>query len=99
MLSSPFVAWRTLFFTTSILWLIGMTITLSKIFSAPPYNFSINAVGAPNLSTFVASVLEMLVAGLLDGVAKKMSKANNVIFGECTDFVHILQSGSFDNYF
>jgi hypothetical protein len=83
MLLSPPVAWGTLLFTTSISWLVGIAITLSQIFSAPPYNFSINAVGACNLSAFVASLLGMLVAGpLLDGIAKKMSKANKGIFGE-----------------
>ncbi|ORY13771.1 major facilitator superfamily domain-containing protein [Clohesyomyces aquaticus] len=81
MLLSPAVAWGTLLFTTSISWLVGISITLSQIFSAPPYNFSIKAVGACNLSAFVASIIGMAVAGpLIDGIAKKMSKGNRGIF-------------------
>lgn len=82
-LGSPMVAWATLLFTTCISWLVLISITLSQIFSAPPYNFSIVAVGATNLSSFVASLLATLVAGpLIDGVATLMSKKNRGTFGE-----------------
>jgi hypothetical protein len=82
MVLSPSVAWGTLLFTTSISWLVGISITLSQIFSVEPYNFSINAVGASNLPAFVASVIGMLVASpLLDGTVKVLSKANKGIFG------------------
>ena len=81
LLASPAVAWATLLFTTCISWLVGISITLSQIFSAPPYNFSVSSVGATNLSSFVASVLGTLIAGpLIDGIVKRMSKRNNGIF-------------------
>ncbi|XP_014560971.1 hypothetical protein COCVIDRAFT_87770 [Bipolaris victoriae FI3] len=81
MIASPVVMWATLLFTICISWLVLISITLSQIFSAPPYNFSVSAVGATNMSSFVASVLATLIAGpIIDGVAKLMSKHNNGIF-------------------
>ncbi|EUC43241.1 hypothetical protein COCMIDRAFT_101296 [Bipolaris oryzae ATCC 44560] len=81
MIVSPVVMWATLLFTICISWLVLISITLSQIFSAPPYNFSVSAVGATNMSSFVASVLATLIAGpIIDGVAKLMSKHNNGIF-------------------
>lgn len=83
-LGSPMVVWATLLFTTCISWLVFISITLSQIFSAPPYNFSIVAVGATNLSSFVASVLATVIAGpLIDGLATLMSKKNKGTFGMC----------------
>lgn len=81
-LGSPMAVWATLLFTTCISWLVFISITLSQIFSAPPYSFSIVAVGATNVSSFVASVLATVVAGpLIDGLAKFMAKKNKGIFG------------------
>jgi hypothetical protein len=82
MLGSPVVLWATLLFTTCISWLVGISITLSQIFSAPPYNFSVTAVGLTNLSAFAASLLATLIAGpLIDGLVKKMSMRNGGTFG------------------
>lgn len=81
-LGSPMVVWATLLFTTCISWLVFISITLSQIFSAPPYSFSVGAVGATNLSSFVASVLATVISGpLVDGLAKLMAKKNNGSFG------------------
>ncbi|KAL1970200.1 hypothetical protein VTN77DRAFT_5360 [Rasamsonia byssochlamydoides] len=81
LLGSPAVVWATILFTTCISWLVGISVTLSQIFSAPPYSFSIGGVGATNMSSFVASVIGTLVAGpLIDGVVTRMSKRNNGIF-------------------
>jgi len=83
MLASPVVVWATLLFTTCISWLVLISITLSQIFAAPPYNFSVSAVGATNVSSFVASLIGTLVAGpLIDGVVKFMAKRNKGIFGK-----------------
>lgn len=82
MLASPIVVWGTLLFTTGISWLVLISITLSQIFSAPPYNFSVAAVGAANMSPFVATLIGTVVSGpLIDGVAKYMSGRNKGIFG------------------
>lgn len=83
MIVSPIVMWATLLFTICISWLVLISITLSQIFSAPPYNFSVSAVGATNVSSFIASVLATLVAGyIIDGVARYMSTRNNGVFGK-----------------
>lgn len=81
MLASPIVLWATLLFTTCISWLVLISITLSQIFSAPPYNFSVSSVGATNLSSFVATLLATAVAGpAIDGVVKLMSRKNGGTF-------------------
>ncbi|KAJ6027746.1 hypothetical protein N7499_001204 [Penicillium canescens] len=81
LLASPAVLWATLLFTICISWLVAISLTLSQIFSAPPYNFSVGAVGATNMASFVASVLGTIVAGpLIDGVVTRMSKMNGGIF-------------------
>lgn len=82
MIASPVVVWATLLFTICISWLVLISITLSQIFSGPPYNFSVSQVGATNVSSFVASLIATLIAGpIIDGVAKLISKYNNGIFG------------------
>jgi hypothetical protein len=82
MLASPAVLWATLLFTTCISWLVGIAVTLSQIFSAPPYNFSVGAVGATNLSSFVASFIGTLIAGpLVDGLVRRMARMNGGTFG------------------
>ncbi|KAJ5600490.1 cycloheximide resistance protein [Penicillium hetheringtonii] len=63
LVASPAVLWAIILFTTCISWLVGVSLTLSQIFSAPPYNFSVVGVGATNLSSFVASFLGTLTAG------------------------------------
>jgi len=84
-IASPVVIWATLLFTICISWLVLISITLSQIFSAPPYSFSVSAVGATNVSSFVASLLATLVAGpVIDGVAKLLSRRNNGTFGKST---------------
>ncbi|KAL2154583.1 hypothetical protein VTH82DRAFT_3259 [Thermothelomyces myriococcoides] len=81
LLVSPMVCWATLLFTTCISWLVLISITLSQIFSAPPYSFSVAAVGASNVSSFVATLIATAAAGpLIDGVAKWMSKLNKGTF-------------------
>ena len=82
LVASPAVLWAIILFTTCISWLVGVSLTLSQIFSAPPYNFSVVGVGATNLSSFVASFLGTLTAGpMIDGLVSKMSKMNGGIFG------------------
>jgi len=82
LLASPVVVWATLLFTTCISWLVGISITISQIFSAPPYNFTVRQVGLTNLSSFVASLLATLIAEpLTDGIARFMSRKNNGVYG------------------
>ncbi|KKA30557.1 hypothetical protein TD95_004518 [Thielaviopsis punctulata] len=81
MLVSPAVAWGTLIFSTSISWLVLLTVTVSQIFSAPPYNFNVVAVGATNLAPFVAAMVATAISGpLVDGTGAFMSRLNGGIF-------------------
>jgi len=92
MLASPAVLWATLLFTTCISWLVGISVTLSQIFSAPPYNFSVTAVGLTNLSSFVASILATLIAGpLIDGVVRRMSMRNGGTFGKSQSAISVAE--------
>lgn len=89
MLGSPAVLWATLLFTICISWLVGISITLSQIFSAPPYNFSVSAVGLTNLSSFVASLIGTLISGpIIDGLIRKMSMRNGGIFGKPREILY-----------
>lgn len=82
LVASPVVLWATILFTTCISWLVLISLTLSQIFSAPPYNFSVGAVGATNVASFVASLIGTIVAGpLVDGVATRLAKLNKGTFG------------------
>jgi MFS family permease len=82
LLASPVVLWATLLFTTCISWLVGISITISQIFSSPPYNFTVSQVGLTNLSSFVASLLATIVAEpLTDGIARFMARKNGGVYG------------------
>ncbi|KAL3485098.1 major facilitator superfamily domain-containing protein [Aspergillus germanicus] len=81
LIASPAVCWAVILFTTCISWLVLISLTISQIFSAPPYSFSVGAVGATNVASFVASLIGTLVAGpLVDGVATRLAKMNKGIF-------------------
>lgn len=83
MITSPIVLWATILFTTCISWLVLISISLSQIFSAPPYNFSVSAVGATNVSSLIATFIATVIAGpIIDGLVKVMSRMNDGIFGE-----------------
>ncbi|KAI1613506.1 major facilitator superfamily domain-containing protein [Exophiala viscosa] len=78
---SPIVFWCTILFTTCVAWLVLIAVTISQIFSGPPYKFGVEQVGATNLSSFVASVIGALVAHRLsDGLAVWMAKKNHGIY-------------------
>lgn len=81
MLGSPIVLWASFLFTATISWLVLVSFVLSQIFSAPPYNFSVAAVGATNISSFVATILGTVVAGpIIDGLVKYMARSNKGIY-------------------
>jgi len=78
---SPPVAFGTILYMTCISWLVLIAVTISQIFSLPPYNFSVEHVGLTNLSSFVASVLASIVAQpLSDGLAVYMAKRNGGVY-------------------
>lgn len=82
MLASPIVVWGAMMFNICISWLVLLTITLSQIFSGPPYNFSVTSVGLTSLSSFIATLIATAFSGLaVDGLVKFMSRKNNGIYG------------------
>ncbi|KAH6695354.1 major facilitator superfamily domain-containing protein [Plectosphaerella plurivora] len=81
MLASPIVVWGAMMFNICISWLVLLTITLSQIFSGPPYNFSVTSVGLTSLSSFIATLIATGFSGLaVDGLVKLMSRHNNGIY-------------------
>ncbi|TVY93179.1 putative MFS-type transporter [Lachnellula willkommii] len=81
LVTSVAIVYGIVIFTTAISWLVMIAVTISLIFSSPPYNFSVAQVGLTNLSGFVASVLGTLVAQpLSDGLAVYMSKRNQGVY-------------------
>ncbi|KAJ9613284.1 hypothetical protein H2200_003226 [Cladophialophora chaetospira] len=78
---SPIVLWTSIVFMTAITWIVILTIGASQIFVAPPYSFSVAAVGNTFLSPFLASIAGTLVAKpLIDGTVKFLAKRNHGIF-------------------
>ncbi|KAK0386869.1 hypothetical protein NLU13_5182 [Sarocladium strictum] len=51
MLGSPLVVWGCFELTICMSWLVMLVITLSQIFSGPPYNFSVTSVGLASLAS------------------------------------------------
>ena len=81
---SPIVLWTSIVFMTAITWIVILTIGASQIFAAPPYSFSVAAVGNTFLSPFLASIVGTVVAkSMIDGAVKFLAKRNNGIFGKC----------------
>ncbi|POR38900.1 hypothetical protein TPAR_00888, partial [Tolypocladium paradoxum] len=81
MLSSPIVVWGSLMFNICISWLVLLSITMSQIFSGPPYSFSVTAVGLTNLSSFIATLIATAFSGMaVDGLVKFMSRKNKGIY-------------------
>jgi hypothetical protein len=82
MLGSPLVIWGSLQLTICMSWLTMLAITLSQIFSGPPYNFSVTAVGLASLSSSVGIFIATCLAGItVDGLVKFMSRKNKGIYG------------------
>lgn len=78
---SPVVFWAGIMFCLNLTWAVGIAVTLSQIFSQPPYNFTITQVGLCNMSSFVASALAVpLGSPLSDGVAKFCARRNKGVY-------------------
>ena len=79
---SPSVLWGGVIYSCGIAWLVLISVTVSQIFSAPPYSFTIIHVGLTKLSSFTASILGALISHpLSDRLAVYMAKHNKGIYG------------------
>lgn len=76
--SYPPVLFATFVYAFSVVWLIVISETISKIFSAPPYHFKTTSVGLLYVATFIGGCLGSAIAGKLsDRIVRLMSKHNN----------------------
>jgi MFS family permease len=74
----PSVLFGTFIYSFSVVWLIVISETISKIFSAHPYNFSTTSVGLLYIATFIGGCLGSAVAGKAsDHIVRIMSRRNN----------------------
>ena len=81
MLIFPQVLFSFLAYGLTTSWLIVVGGVLAELFVAPPYNFSISAVGLVSVSALIGSIIGALVTGpTADWVAKTMSRRNNGIY-------------------
>ena len=78
---SPVVFWAGNMFCLNLTWAVGIAVTLSQIFSAPPYNFTITQVDLCNISSFVFSLIAVpLGSPLSNGVAKYCARRNKGVY-------------------
>lgn len=76
----PAIMWAGIVYGVQIMWLSLLATTQSLIFAAPPYNFSIQAVGDTNFSAFIGGCFGMLWGGAMsDWFTQKMARRNKGI--------------------
>lgn len=80
MLLFPQVLYGFITYGLSTSWLVVMGSILAQIFTAPPYNFSVSAVGLISISPLVASLLGIVSGPLNDWSVKKLSRWNKGIY-------------------
>jgi len=61
----PAIPWTGFMLGVQIMWLSLLSVTQSELFSVPPYNFGIAAVGDTNIAAFVGAIFGMLWGGPL----------------------------------
>jgi MFS family permease len=76
----PAVMWAGIVYGVQVMWLSLLATTQSLIFAAPPYNFSIEAVGDTNFSAFIGGCFGMLWGGAMsDWFTQHMARRNKGI--------------------
>lgn len=77
----PGILFSTLIYSLSVLWLIVISETISKILSKPPYNFPLTSVGLLYIATFIGGCLGSALAGKLsDSIVRAMARRNNGVY-------------------
>lgn len=77
----PAIAYSTIVYSLSVVWLIVMSESLSQLFQAAPYGFSPLSIGLLYIAPFIGGILGSGVAGKLsDILTRYMSRKNNGIF-------------------
>ncbi|KAI5967760.1 hypothetical protein CANMA_002940 [Candida margitis] len=76
----PAVVWSGMIYGFQMFWLSLVINTQSAIYSAEPYNFSVNNVGLTTMGLFIGNVIGMFYGGpFVDWFAIKMAGRNNGI--------------------
>ncbi|ANB12399.1 Hol1p [Sugiyamaella lignohabitans] len=77
----PGILFSTFIYSFSVVWLIVISETISKIFSASPYNFPITPVGLLYIATFLGGCMGSAVAGKAsDLIVRTLSKRNHGVY-------------------
>lgn len=77
----PGVAWAAYSYAVTVAFSIAISVSLSSIFTAAPYNFSTSAVGLAVLSPFVGDILGNLIPGpVADWIVVALSRRNNGVY-------------------
>ncbi|KAF9734281.1 hypothetical protein PMIN03_006557 [Paraphaeosphaeria minitans] len=80
MLLFPQVFYGFITYGLSTSWLVVMGGVLAQIFTAPPYNFSVTAVGLVSISPLVASLLSFVAGPANDYTVKQLARWNGGIY-------------------
>lgn len=80
MLLFPQVLYGFITYGLSTSWLVVMISVMAQLFSGPPYNFSVSAIGLISIAALVASLLGFVAGPLNDWTVKKLARWNNGIY-------------------
>lgn len=80
MLLFPQVLYGFITYGMSTSWLVVMISVLAQLFTVPPYNFSVSAVGLISVAPLVASLLGTIAGPLNDMTVKQLARWNKGIY-------------------
>ncbi|KAF2475771.1 serine/threonine kinase 16 [Lindgomyces ingoldianus] len=80
MLLFPQVLYGFITYGLSTSWLVVMISVLAQLFTVPPYNFSVSAVGLISIAPLIASFLGFMAGPLNDWTVKALARRNNGIY-------------------
>lgn len=80
MLIFPQVLYAFISYGLSTSWLIVMISVMAQLFSAPPYNFTVSAIGLISIGPLIASLLGFVAGPLNDWTVKKLARWNKGIY-------------------
>ncbi|KAL6401299.1 hypothetical protein AUP68_15167 [Ilyonectria robusta] len=80
-LFNPVVLWSLIVVGFTSLWVIGISLVIAQIFSAPPYNLNTAQLGYINAGPTVGGFLGCILCGLVsDPIVQWISRKNNGVF-------------------
>lgn len=80
MLLYPQVFYGFISYGMSTSWLVVMGGVMAQLFTAPPYNFSVSAVGLVSISPLVAALLSIVAGPANDWMVKFLARKNGGIY-------------------